>query len=384
MYFWNNTDSKQYILTWDKTVSNYKILGTQNNQTGEANNDAPINNYVFYFKNGNVSNDYNVSEFNSPERNITINNALSVNTWSNAWSQSLQANIPIKFNINNDSNISFSQEEVVTPSADLTLINYGYEILNPSMTNINDYTIQNSGSNGVIGNVYQYTASTMTLTDSNRSNANVTVKSDINVTGTHRQWGVSVGPLLESNATAVINQEYNTTNFWNVRQNENVYYIWETGNNDWNKYTGLKQNGQLQSFSPPLTFLYEHNTSNDENNATDVNGTYSLNYDGSSLQVPWQNINGQWFPKINIKSGTRLTLDGTNYRIKILEEGLLVDKATNQNAAPGLNILDSSDLFWTSPNPIYDNQKILSVGEKPVNALVKVIKGECVETSCGN
>lgn len=369
MYYWNNSDNTQYIITWDSSAGggngNFKILGTQNNQTGEANSVSGVTNkYLF-----NTAGDDNSGI------------PITINDWNGAWSEALQANIPVKATLSNTSTVSFHKEEIVNPSSDLSLVNYGHEVINPAMTSINDFAISNNGSNGVIGKAYTYNSSNLTLEDES-SNA-VIINSSIDLSNSHRQWGASVGPLLDASSSAVVNNTYNVNNFWEVEQNENIFYRWETGSNDWNKFTGIKLGQTLQTFDAPMVFSYEHNSTKDINGATDVNGLYSLNYDGFSLQVPWKNIDGEWFPKINIKSGTQLTLNATNYRVKVLDEGLVVNTVSGDPATdlliPGVN-----DPFWNESTLAHDDNKVKSVGERPLNTLVKVIKGQCVETNCGN
>lgn len=369
MYYWNNSNNTQYIITWDSSAGgsngNFKILGTQNNQTGEADVVSGVSNkYLF-----NTAGDDNSSI------------PITINDWNGAWSEALQANIPIKATLTNSSNVSFHKEEIVSPSSDLDLVNYGHEVINPAMTDINDFAIYNDGSNGVIGKTYTYNTSNLTLEDES-SNA-IVINSSIDLSNSHRQWGASVGPLLEATSSSVVNNTYNTSNYWEVEQNENIYYKWETGSNDWNKFTGIKLNSTLQTFDAPMVFNYEHNSTKDINGATDVDGLYRLNYDGFSLQVPWKNINGKWFPKINIKSATQLSLAGNDYRVKILNEGLVVNTVSG-NPASDLLIPGVNDPFWTASTLTHDAVKVKSVGERPLNTLVKVIKGQCVETNCGN
>ena len=378
MYYWNNTDATQYIITWDKTAGggngDFKVVGTQNDYGEADTNVASAGAFIFDTHGENNS-----------------SNPLVINEWNGAWSESLQANIPIKSDLSNDSNVSFHKEEVVVPTADMTLINFGHEVINPNMSDINDMAIQEDGTGNVIGTTYTFSSSALTLVDS-ASNPMV-INSDINTTNTYRDWGMTVGPLVDSTTAA----SYNASNFWEIEQNEDVYYRWETGSKDWNKFSGIKlaSTDELQTFDPPMVFNYEHNTAKDINGATDVNGTYSLQYDGFSLQIPWENVDGKWYPKINIKSATQLSLDSNNYRIKILDEGLEIDVAdTSDYNSAGVkqdanypDLVIPSDLSATDSNEIgfvHDDNKILSVGEKPLNVKVEVIKGECLEVNCGN
>lgn len=374
MYLWNDTDGTQYIVTWDKNAGggegNYKILGTQNNETGEADNHAATGQYIF-----NTGGDTNTL------------NPIILNDWSNVWSEALQASLPVKADMNNSVIVSFHKEEVVTPTAIANLVNFGWEIINPDMTTIDNFAIQADGSGAVIGNVYHYDTATMTLIDVNRSNAPAVISIDVNVTMTHREGGASIGPLLEANATNIGN--YNGMNFWDVERLEDIYYRWETGNNDWNKFTGIKlaSTGVLQSFDAPIAFTYEHNTMHDINDATDVNGTYSLDYDGFSLNIPWKNVNGTWSPKINLKNATQLTYDSVDYRVKILEEQLMVNEEVGYVSGGGNPELSIPPLPASGYPSVENNETgiihnanlVEGIGEKPLNAQVKVIKGVLID-----
>jgi hypothetical protein len=374
LFFYNDTNNQQYILMWDENAGggngNYKILGAQNNY-GEATTIASSGDYVF-----NTGGDDNST------------NPLVINEWNGAWSEALQANIPVDATYTNATLVSYHKEEVVAPNTDLNLINFGREIINPNM-DVNDLNntarITADQNSSVIGNQYLFDSTNLILKDVNRSNATVELANGADFNNTnidYWQWGAQMGPLLDSSLAQATDGTYNNSNYWDVEKDENIYYRWETGPNNWNKFTGIKNTNTnvMVNFDPPVTFNYEHTQAKDINDATDNAGFYSMQYDGFSLQVPWvhDGSNG-WQPKINLKNGVQLTNGSTNYRVKILDEGLLIGDATDYAGSPALEIPDGN----LSVSGVDHNATlILNMGDKPADANVTVIKGECVKADC--
>jgi hypothetical protein len=227
--------------------------------------------------------------------------------------------------------------------------------------------------------MYQFNASSLTLVDLNRSNSPVVFANNADFNNTTYQWwtyGTQMGPLLTMDRAA----NYNGSNWWEVEQNENVYYRWETGTRNWNKFTGLKNgSNEILNFDPPMVFAYTHDSTKDTNGATNNGGLYSLKYDGYDLQIPWryEASSGVWFPKINIKSGTNITDGTTTYRIKALESGILIGETSSGPSSWPLNDLN------TSYDGVEHNSSLISVtGHTVPDANVTVIKGKCLFRNC--
>lgn len=370
LYFWNQNDGQQYILSWDATLEDYKILGIQN-QYGEADASALVgitaNEYLF-------TNDYNGSGAGK----------LQINEWSNAWSEALQASIKVDSTITNTSSISFHKEEVVIPDTNLTLVNFGWEVINPDM-NISDLnntaSIRFEDNNSIIGGAYQYNVDNLVLIDLNRSQQAVVFADGANFNNTtyeRWQYGTQMGPLITADRAS----SYNASNWWNVEQNEDVYYKWETGSQNWNKFTGLKDsNGDILTFDPPKTFAYTHDSTKDANGDEDNGGLYSLQYDGYDLQIPWtfDEATNNWFPKINIKSATTLSDGSITYRIKALESGILIGETETEPSVTWI----SNDLN-TSYDGVEHNLSLITneTGVIVPDANVTVIKGKCLYEDC--
>lgn len=372
LFYYDNSTNQQYILTWDKNAGggngNFKILGTQNNY-GEAQNVANVSGkYLF-----NTAGDDNST------------NPITLQEWSGAWSEALNAQLSIKSTLTNDTNVSYHKEEVVVPTSNMTLYHFGNTMINPNMDKSNTSTINQTAAiqawqtPSIIGAEYKFSANNYMLTDAN--DTNITVPSDVNFSTTQYGWwenGAQFGPFLDTNST-----KYNAFNFWDVDRNESVYYKWETGKQNWNKFTSIKDStGKLITFDPPKNFNYEHTTANDLNSDTNNTGMYSLQYDGYSLQVPWKydDKNG-WVPKINIKSGTAVTdSNGAKYRLKVLEEGIMIGDAKTYQGKPAIII--PSDLNSSYMGPDHNGTLIQNLGDVPKDANVTVIKGVCVKDNC--
>ncbi len=157
-----------------------------------------------------------------------------------------------------------------------------------------------------------------------------------------------------------------------------VYYSWSTGSEEWNRLTVLKDSdGDYVSFDAPLKFTYTHATANDINGDSTYDGkTFTLEYDGFSLQVPWayDADEDEWNPMINLKSGVTLG-DSDQYVVKIVEAGLVMSQISDTSVASGLTI----DTTVEEPSLDYDAAKTALVGAKPTDVELKVIKGELVE-----
>jgi hypothetical protein len=370
MYIFNQNDGMQYIISWDKSAGggngNYKILGTQNDY-GEAENIAGVSGKYLFSTGG--------------DDNST--NPIAIQNWTSAWSEALNASVNVNSSQTNSTDIIFHKEEVVVPTSDLNLVNFGNEVINPSMNTSdlnNTASIREDGSGNVIGTTYTFSASTMTLVDSSTNPVVFATGADFSNTA-YSWWsnGYQMGPLLESSQAG----SYNGTNYWEVEQNEDVYYRWETGSNDWNKYNGIKDSSnQFLTFDAPKVFSYEHTTANDINGDTNNTGTYSLQYDGDSLQVPWSyDATNGWTPKINIKTGTAISDGTTTFRVKVLDEGITIGDATTYSGTPALII--PSDLTSAYVGDDHNSTLITNMGDVPTDANVTVIKGKCVKANCG-
>ena len=131
------------------------------------------------------------------------------------------------------------------------------------------------------------------------------------------------------------------------------------------------------SFDAPLHFAYTHTTENDLNDVATYDGQkFSLEYDGFELRVPWNfdPEEEEWQPVINLKDGTLLTHESSQYVVKGTEIGVMMQLAADPSAADGL-ILDTT---IPAPSLVYDASKTDLIGAVPA-AELEVIKGELVD-----
>jgi len=82
-----------------------------------------------------------------------------------------------------------------------------------------------------------------------------------------------------------------------------------------------------------------------------------------------------WIPAINLKDGTVLSAGGTNYVVKAVEEGLVMNTVVGLDPAPELVI----DTTVAPPSPTYDASKTALVGAVPTGVELRIIKGELVD-----
>jgi len=150
------------------------------------------------------------------------------------------------------------------------------------------------------------------------------------------QWGVMSGPLFEPTADnlSLLSCEWDSTQTcgWMSHTTLPEYYTWETGPNEWNKFTVLvnPMDGSVLKFDPPLQVSYVH-TWDDLSTST-----FNLGYSGfgNLWGIPGKCIDWdsgaetecrsetRWIPQFSISEGSETTdvSDGvTKYYVKPLE-----------------------------------------------------------------
>ncbi|MCP3920928.1 MAG: hypothetical protein GY711_35820 [bacterium] len=118
-------------------------------------------------------------------------------------------------------------------------------------------------------------------------------------------WGMRSGPLVTDTAGLV-----NVYDVWN----EPVFYVYETGHNEWNQLAAVKDiTDTFVDFDRPLSFLYTHTTGNDRNDdATYDMQSYVLDYQGSGNLhgIPHEGVDltgdmqeDRYYPVFSIEDG---------------------------------------------------------------------------------
>ena len=248
------------------------------------------------------------------------------NDWVGFWSDALGGSVsfiyPETGSPTNATPISFYKEEFVSSSSlagDVTLYCY-YECLKPNITqdqadwNGDTPFLPNSDE---IGNSHQYTFVKDSLTLQYGAQ-DVALASGVKPgPSSPNQWGFHSGAMIPDTSVLVDGP-------WEI-WNQDVFYTWETGHNQWNQYTGIKDaSDTLVSFDPPLHITYTHSTANDANGDSTYDGRiYQLDYSGfGELHgIPFNDDDGdfRWYPEFSIKDGT--LMGNTNqYIVKAIEK----------------------------------------------------------------
>jgi hypothetical protein len=133
-------------------------------------------------------------------------------------------------------------------------------------------------------------------------------------------WGLRSGPMVTDLAgVTTLSDLYSAEEF----------YVYETGHNPWNQFTGLIEGNEFVSFDPPIQFTYTHSTANDRNGDDAFDGkNYVLNYGGSgdlwgipsvSLDLDGDEQPDSYVPQFGIADGTLVGPTGTEYVIKAVD-----------------------------------------------------------------
>jgi len=165
-------------------------------------------------------------------------------------------------------------------------------------------------------------------------------------------WGVMSGALFDPLATNETGTTYqdllkcdwdqNQTCGWKAWSVLPVFYTWETGLNDYNKFVALKDgNNAFVKFDPPLQVEYVHSQPSVTAYDHKYDGTkFYLNYDGAGQLngIPGKCVddggtkvscsnNTRWVPEFMIQAGSAATAGSDTYLIKPLgiEERMMED-----------------------------------------------------------
>ena len=189
-------------------------------------------------------------------------------------------------------------------------------------------------------------------------------------------WGMQTGPLVTTTSGVT-----NIYDLWN----EDVFYVYETGHNPWNWYTGLIDAlGDPVVFDPPIQFTYTHTTAHDRAGDSTYDGeVFFLDYGGPGdlWGLPQEGIDfnedgnyDRWYPIVNLADGVVLGPTGTEYVVKAYE----IEQALQEDEG-GLGVLTvvgASDLVL----PDGSNYETPNIGDKPtVDDPPAVIAGEVVD-----
>jgi len=168
-------------------------------------------------------------------------------------------------------------------------------------------------------------------------------------TAADAQWGTWSGPLFDKGDPAVqaalqcpdwdMNPGTVETCGWQAWSNLPVFYTWETGPENWQRFTGLKDGqGQFVKFDPPLQVEYTHSQADASAPDHKYDGSkFYLEYNGFGdlWGIPGTCVDmdtgeavdcgaggeNRWVPEFNIPTGASVTdsSSGASYLVKQLE-----------------------------------------------------------------
>ncbi len=220
-----------------------------------------------------------------------------------------------------------------------------------------DYTDPRSSSNQ---HVYTYSSDDLNL---QIDGLDVTLASDTTELSGFSSWGFRSGPMV----TTALTEPFEA-------YDADVFYQWETGPHDWNKFTTIRGTDRAPAtFDAPLFFTYTHALANDRlatAGSAYYDKPYLLRYGdiGELIGIPVeQNAEGLWVPSFSLKDGTLLGT-ASEYKVKALD-----GQATLQEAAGACTALSLATL----PDlPTFDGWVPPTLGDRPaVTAAPKVIEG---------
>lgn len=189
-------------------------------------------------------------------------------------------------------------------------------------------------------------------------------------------WGMRSGPMVTSTA--------GLANVWDV-WNQDEFYLWETGANDWNQLTGvLDTGGAFVSFDAPLAFSYTVAAGDDRNGDDSRAGqTFFLNYGGpgqlwglpnEGVDLTGDDQPDRWYPLVNLADGLLLGPTGSEYVVKALE--------IEQRLAPDAGYAGTLDLAQASTLvlPTSSIFTVPDIGPRPaVTGAPRVVDGVVVQ-----
>lgn len=259
----NNSTQVEYQLVWNGT--NFIQKATRSSSTGwqwssetESTFTLPSGTFDFRF--------YSES--------LGGNGQVKFDNWDSILAAA--SSTAITPTISNTSVVIYHVEDVVFPGDTVPAALTCYDncpnpaILTSSDRPYFDYSVAAAGIS------YTFDSTTMMLKDASTDTA-----VEMTTASSSNQWGVHSGALFE-NTTANLAKlacPWNTAEYcpWQGMDKLDSYYTWETGPNDWQKFTSIKASatGLVEKFDAPMSVKYTHAKAGDFKG-----GTFFLSYQG--------------------------------------------------------------------------------------------------------
>lgn len=344
-------DGDDIIVIWDG-ISSFQKIGIRDHQTGQVTYITPE---VYTFD----------------------------NEWEGGWCEALSAWLCLGgLTPDNADTVNYHVEQTVNPTTAVNMFLYfwGFALDAP----ITQIDIDNAAANqsayfagSPVEKTYYFDALNLLLKEDDAFGDAMILGAELNLSGTEYEWGYWMSPLTEDGS-------YDEFTCWQIYEDD-VYYSWSSGPHDWNQFSTVKTaGGQYVAFDAPLRLNYTHATANDINgDATHDGKKYSLEYDGFDMHIPWyfDDVEDEWVPVFNLKDGTVMQ-DANNptveYVVKGVEEELVMNEVTDPATLTLLETTLPIDTSIEPPTLTYKAEKTGQVGNEPVGAVLKVIKGELI------
>ncbi|WP_444998215.1 hypothetical protein [Aliikangiella sp. IMCC44359] len=223
--------------------------------------------------------------------------------------------------------------------------------------------------------LYRFSLSDLTLRDPD-GNAIAMLNSEQTAEGQF-SWGIHTG--------AMILQGTQLDNTWDT-YNQDVSFVWETGPNNWNKMTFVRETDATEflQFDRPMQFLYTHENSQDRNEAdSDFAGqSYLLEYGGPGDLWGFPELDsGQHHQRaFSLADATLLANQSGDYVVKGIEMEMRMKELEVTACTTGDNALSlDSALSITLPTASDVATINFSLNDKPtVTDSPRVVGGEIV------
>lgn len=219
---------------------------------------------------------------------------------------------------------------------------------------------------------YEYTfdRDNITLRD-DQNGAFVTATGTV-LAGTDYSFGISSGPMV---LDPIVDPNYPQDVYF-----QSNLFRWETGPNGWNRQAIIKRasDGRVVRFDAPKRFDYVFNAADERNgNPQNIRSgrLMLLTYHGFGelLGFPWyQDDNGRWYRAVNLKDGTLLTDDDSEYVVKAREVEQTMNSA-DLSQCSSLTLPTSATLAL--PTGVSGTVTITVAGRPTVTGAPAVVEG---------
>ena len=222
--------------------------------------------------------------------------------------------------------------------------------------------------------IYSFNTSDLTLRDPEGNPVAMAAGSD----SLEDLWGIHSG--------AMVLEGTQLDDPWGA-YNQDVSFFWETGPNDWNQMTFIRETGAADfiQFDRPMQFLYTHSNDSDRNTGDSqyAGQSFLLEYGGPGdlWGFPESESDGRHMRGFSLADGTALSNQSGAYVVKATELEKRMRELATEACTQGEDAL-SLDAALDISLPTADDVSDISfgLGDKPqVDDSPRVVGGEIIE-----